>query len=146
MTPVEFVSRLNTFETAAVPAALNQALVEAVAVVQGSIQLAAGKDAGKRITRTSARFSSLGGDPIAYVKATSRKAHLLDHDTAAHSFGPRRRGGLFWPGAGHPFLGTVTTPGTKGTGYFEAGVELANASLGGIFSSAIGNAMAKSFL
>jgi hypothetical protein len=135
-TAAGFAGKLQKMAGGMAPAR-DAALVRAVLLVEGSIQIAAGRYAGRRITATKARYTTVGGNPAAYIRMASRMGHLLDHDTKAHDFGPTKKEALFFPGAAHPFAGPVHTPGTKGARFFERGLELATPRLPNLFATGI---------
>jgi hypothetical protein len=143
-TPAGFAAKLGRFSSA-LPKARDAALARAVVYLEGSVQIAAGRHAGRRITATKARYLTLAGDPAAFVKMASRKGHLLDHDTKAHDFGPRRKAALFFPDAAHPFPGPVHSPGTKGIRFFEHGIDLAAPRITQVYQATIAETMIDSF-
>jgi hypothetical protein len=65
-----------------------------------------------------------GGTPRAEVKMTSRKAHLLDHNTRPHRISPRRASALMISQG--QFASTVNHPGTTGKRMWERGLDLAS--------------------
>jgi hypothetical protein len=69
-------------------------VTKATVLLVGAVTAAAGRYAGRPIARVRARQTP--GIPIATVFMSSRKAHLLDHDTAAVS---RSGGATILPGA-----------------------------------------------
>lgn len=72
----ELVGKLHALSTA-LPAAGAAGLVKAAAVVEASVGIASGRYRGHKITEVR---TFMTGEK-AVVKMTSRKAHLLDHDT-----------------------------------------------------------------
>lgn len=102
------------------------ALKEAALIVEASVAAASGPYRGKKIVATR---STVSGD-TAVVRMTSRKAHLLDHDTKAHGEAPRRRSVLGGPRLSHPISGAISHPGTKGKHMWEEGVAAAEPLIG----------------
>lgn len=82
---------------------------------------------GRRGAKTNVRYDVKGTrNPTALVRWTG-PAHLVDQPTKAHPIGPRRRRGKKRRAVlvnGQP-RAVVQHPGTKGKGFFEAGVKRA---------------------
>lgn len=65
----------------AIPTAGAAGLLKAAKLVEASVGVASGKYRGHAITEVNSSVGGRGEESVAFVRMTSRKAHLLDHDT-----------------------------------------------------------------
>ncbi len=136
-----------------VPIQTKLALVASGEEIKKAVTLASGKYATRPITKVTSTIGSLGGDPVALVRMSSPKAHLLDHDTKAHDISPgaltqrrTRSPVLFNAAKGFgPVGGTVHHPGTSGKQMWEKGLLVALPIVQETMNGALGAAILKAF-
>lgn len=75
-----FAAKIHALSVA-IPTAGAAGLLKAAKVVEASVGVASGKYRGHAITEVKSTVRSTGSESVALVRMTSRKAHLLDHDT-----------------------------------------------------------------
>jgi hypothetical protein len=137
----------------AVPAQTLLALKASALEISKAVALASGKYATRPITKVTSTFGTLAGDPVALVRMSSPKAHLLDHDTKAHEIQPgavtqrrTRSPVLFNAAKGFgPVSGSVPHTGTKGKQMWEKGLIAALPVVQETMNGALGNALIQAF-
>jgi hypothetical protein len=134
--------------SASIPAASAAAVRDAAITVQAAVAAASGAHASSPLTRT--RVTMITSPTVgALVRMTSKKAHLLDHDTKAHDIvngaatGRRTQAAALATPYGPK--ASVHSPGTHGQFMWERGVAAAIPAVAAIFDARVGTAIAKAF-
>jgi hypothetical protein len=127
-----FAGKLHTFAVA-LPSAGAAGLVKAALTVQAAVATASGRYRGHAIVDTSQTVTG----SVALVRMTSRKAHLLDHDTHF----PQASRAL---GVSSEFV-PRTGVRTQGKFMWERGVAAARPGVVVAMGRAVGDAMTKVF-
>lgn len=123
---------------AIVPAAATATVVKMAATVEAAVGVASGRYRGHAITEVKASVSQAGTESVALVRMTSRKAHLLDHDTHF----PAQSSALGVSGDLAPRHGGVRTHGKF---MWEKGVAASRPAALKIMGEQVGKAMSKAF-
>lgn len=130
-----FAAKVHALSVA-VPTAGAAGLLKAAKLVEGAVGQASGRYRGHAITETKSSVAGTGGDSVALVRMTSRKAHLLDHDTHF----PQTSKSL-----------TVSTPAragevrTHGKFMWERGVAAARPGVFAVMAKSVGETLGKVF-